>query len=180
MLLISGPGLIGIVILLTVASYAAGYFRVRKTTDFSHLEGALPNDSDGSIRAVYESYGTEIQAKYARNHSRRHADKRLKEFALASVHFFVFTATTALTVSIPELEAGFGASVFLLALTLIAMALKAGQLTAAQEDIENKERLLVKATERVSETRSNAFDHCSSDLWHDLVTAREDHPAATY
>lgn len=180
MLLISGPGLIGIVVLITVAAYAAGYFQTRRTTSDDHLKGDLPSDPDGSIRAVYESYGHEVQAKYSRNHSRRHSAKRLKEFSLASVHFFVFTGATALTVSFPELEAGFGAAVFLLGLTLVAMALKAGQLTAAHEDLTNKESLLITAAERVNAARCNAFEHCSVDQWHGLMTAREGKSVADY
>ncbi|MCB1041972.1 MAG: hypothetical protein KDC35_03485 [Acidobacteria bacterium] len=174
MLLITGPGLIGIVVLLAVVSYAAGYFQVRRNTDSDFLSGELPSDKDGCVAAVFTAYGHEASAVLERNHSRRHAEKRLREFGLASIHFVVFTTTTALTASIERLEAGYGASLVLLGLTLMAMALKAGQLTGAHEDLSNRERLLVHLSNRIRELREHAFKHVPSDLWSTLMAARED------
>ena len=157
-----------------VTGYALGYFRERKVVEPPEELPALPSEPDASLRALFESYGEEVRAKYSRNHARRRADKFLREFSLTTIHFVIFIAMTIACTHYPDFTFVRPALLMLIGLSYLTMALKAGQLTASKETVEHKERLLIHTTEEVNRTRKNVFQNCSSDRWIPAMQARDE------
>lgn len=166
--------LIIFIIVGAVTSYALGYFRERGVVEPPEETAERPSDADGSLRALFETYSEEVKVKYLRNHSRRRADKFLKEFALGTVHFALFIGMAVACATISSLAKGAAATEILVGLTFLTMALKAGQLTAAKETVERKERLLIHHTELVNLARKNMMAHCDKDIWIKALHIRDE------
>ena len=166
--------LISFVIGGAVMSYALGYFRERKVVVLDDQPAELPQDDQGSLRALYEAYSEEVGAKYLRNHARRRADKFLKEFGLASLHFFIFIIMAIACAKIDEFRLGMNPVLVLVGLIFLTMGLKAGQLTAAKETVEHKEALLHHTTDRVNQARSNMLKNCPSETWAQAMQIRDE------
>ncbi len=162
------------VIVGAVTSYALGYFRERKVIEPPEAMPELPDDPDGSLRALFEAYSEEVKAKYLRNHGRRRADKFLKEFTLGTVHFAIFIGMAIACSTIPSLAPGAAATEILVGLAFLTMALKAGQLTASKETVERKEQLLIHHTELVNLARKNMMAHCDKEDWVKALHIRDE------
>jgi len=162
------------VVLGAVASYAAGYFRERSVPAVEPPPEETPATEDDCLRALLNAYSEEVNAKYDRNHSRRRTDVFLKEFSLASYHLTLFVAMAIAGSLIDLFEPALFAIVFLIGLTFLTLALKAGQLTAAKETVERKEVILAKKTELVNKARRDMMAVCPRDLWVAAMNVRDE------
>ena len=163
-----------LVVMSAVSSYAVGYFRERKIPDPPEVDPELPKDSDASLRLLFEAYSEEVRAKYLRNHSRRRAEKFLKEFGLSSVHFVIFAGLALACATIELFEPGLSPTLLLVALAFLTMALKAGQLTASKETVERKEQILIHQTELVNRARRNMLANCPKEVWVQAMQIRDE------
>ena len=166
--------IIGFVIVGSVTSYAIGYFRERKVIEPPEDDPQLPDQSEASLRVLFEAYSEEVRAKYLRNHGRRRSDKFLKEFMLASFHFFIFALLALACSKVEVFQPALSAVEITLGLIFLTLALKAGQLTAAKETLEHKERLLIHNTEFVNLARKNMMAHCPSEQWIPALRVRDE------
>ena len=166
--------LILFVVVGSVTSYALGYFRERKVVEPPPKDPELPKESDAGLKTLLEAYGEEVRAKYLRNHSRRRADKFLKEFTLVSFHFVLFVGLAIACAEITPFYQALIAMEILSALSFLTMGLKAGQLTAAKETVELKEGLLIHQVEVVNDCRRNMMAHAPRDLWIHAIQVRDE------
>ena len=162
------------VVVGSVTSYAAGYFRERKVVEPPEKDPELPADADGSLRALFEAYSEEVRVKYLRNHSRRRADKFFREFVLVSFHFAVFVGLALACATIDVFAQGLTAMEILVGLTYLTMGLKAGQLTASKETVDHKEKLLVHMVEVVNMARKNMLNHAQRESWVAAMQIRDE------
>jgi len=166
--------LIIFVVLGAVGGYAAGYFHERKVPDPPERDPDLPDGADESLRRLMNAYSAEVLHKYRRNHARRRADKFLREFWLATVHFIIFIALAVAAALIDQFRYSLIALEILVGLTYLTLALKAGQLTAAKETTERKEQIFIHAVELVNEARANMMMHADADGWVKAMSVRDE------
>ena len=161
------------VIVGSVVCYAVGYFRERMVPGIPAAP-ELPQNAEGSLRALLVAYSEEVKAKYLRNHSRRRAEKFFKEFALVSLHLVMFMIVAVVCVKIDDFNFLSKAARLLVALAFLTMALKSGQFTASKETVEQKEKILHQATDAVNQARVNMMDHNPPESWLPAMQARDE------
>ncbi|MDJ0841658.1 MAG: hypothetical protein QNK37_34445 [Acidobacteriota bacterium] len=166
--------LILFVVVGSVVSYAAGYFRERKVPDPPEKDPDMPKDADDSLRTLYNAYSEEVRARYMRNHARRRSEKFLKEFWLASFHFAVIVVIAGACAQYQVFEAATAAAELLTGLIFLTMGLKAGQLTASKETAERKELILIHAIEIVNDARRNMLANCPPETWATAMSLRDE------
>ena len=172
--------LVMFVIVGPVITYAMGYFHQRRVPAPPDKDPEMPSDPDGCLRVLYQAYSEEVKAKYKRNHARRRSEKFLKEFTLASFHFLLFVLVAVACAKIEAFTAGTNAATLAVGLVFVTLGLKAGQLTASKETAEQKEMILIHATEIVNAARANMLANCPSDTWSKAFGMRDERSPLHY
>ena len=166
--------LIIFVVLGAVSGFAAGYFHERLVPEPPEKDPDLPSGPEDSVRALMNAYSLEVLHKYKRNHARRRADKFLREFWLATVHFMIFIALAVAAALVEEFRYGLIALEILVGLTYLTLALKAGQLTASKETVARKENIFIHTVEIVNEARANMLQHAEPEVWIKAMSVRDE------